>query len=505
MTPEAFAQDRLGELIAKYLDRALDDGEWEELDRTLAADAGAARRFASATRFEQQLRQLTRAQGNADSVKHLSMSERIAAYVSPSERDIPALAPPSRPSPALQPKRSNERPRRVAAGWWTAAAAAAALLIATLSVPMLVKGTKPGAGSNVAQGPASPHAPIATVVFLGARVHGAPLPRLIRPNGASEPLSMGQQLLPGDHIDSGGLRDSAPETCVGLSLNLGATLDLAPGTQCDLREQTRISVSAGRLFASVDKSASHVAGTAARLTIETPSADVRITGTRFDLTAESERTLVRMEDGTVEVGNAAGSRPVSTLQECVIAKGSAPLAPTSIAKSELWLGQRSDAAGTGVLWDCGFGGGGGTWIVTSGTMASAPDGGKALASVAAAGHDAGAATDTSLSVAAKSSQPWLFIAPADFVLRVRARSEHAGGMVVQMEANGQAWRANVADVGTENGWVRLDLRAADFISSSGAAIPGGASVSAIRIDGLGLGTVWVDSLRLASGAASTTH
>lgn len=175
---------------------------------------------------------------------------------------------------------------------------------------------------------------------LGKVAYASPDSVLIR-NGVREPAILGKAVLEGDQFETSAA-NGLNERKVRLALTLfsGANVDLAEESAFSVLDARTAELKRGLLYASVEKdtSASYKAGEYKWL-IRTPSANVGITGTRFDLHAEKAETRVQMEEGTVSFFNARGAQSVGSFKASSARTTTRPSQPTPFAPESLWRGR----------------------------------------------------------------------------------------------------------------------------------------------------------------------
>ena len=231
---------------------------------------------------------------------------RILVYVRASGESTRFFASVQERARQRLPRRAAARRARAPLWRWVAAAAVAMAIIG-----YFILGSSPRAGEVVA-----------------VRGAGAVLLR----GGRSLPVGRGAEIRPGDRIESG-----AP---VELRLEGGAEIDLAAGSALGVFSGEIVRLEAGRLYAAVPSP---------RLVLSTPVAEVRVRGTRFELSAEGDRAELKMEEGRADFSTPAGTRSVEALQACAARRGSAPQLPVPIRLEGIWRGRRGGATARPLL------------------------------------------------------------------------------------------------------------------------------------------------------------
>lgn len=174
---------------------------------------------------------------------------------------------------------------------------------------------------------------------LGKIAYAAPESVLIR-NGIREPAILGNAIQEGDLFETSSIGSSERKAALGLTLFNGAAVDLSEATSFKILDVGNAELQRGLLYASVEKdtSASYKAGEY-KWVIRTPSANVGILGTRFDLHAEKAETRVQMEEGTVSFFNGRGSQAVGAFKSSTARTATRPSQPAPFATESLWRGR----------------------------------------------------------------------------------------------------------------------------------------------------------------------
>lgn len=149
------------------------------------------------------------------------------------------------------------------------------------------------------------------------------------------PARVGDRVREGDRVVAAAVpRKDVGDAAASLVLG-GVRCEVAAGSELELLAHGVVRVHGGRVYAQVD----HPPGPPReRWRVLAGDANLVITGTRFDLQV-GERTIVRLEEGSITVANPHGIRHVSNLEECAVLPGHAPPLPRTITIDDLWRGR----------------------------------------------------------------------------------------------------------------------------------------------------------------------
>jgi len=297
------------ERISAFLERRIDEAAAAELLRDAEQDPAALDAVSDALEMHRALEIL-----HAPARDVERDAGRILVYVRASGESTRFFASVQELARQRRPRRSVAR-RAKPAGWrWVAAAAVALAVVGYFALR-----TSPRVGEVVA-------------------VHGADA--VLTRGGRGVPLGRGIELRPGDRIESGVRGKGAPRQAVELRLEGGAEIDLAAGSILRALSGETVRLESGRLYASVSSPS---------LVLSTPEAEVRVRGTRFELSSEGGRAELKMEEGQADFATSAGLRNVEALHSCEARRGSAPGAPVPIRLEGIWRGRRGGATARSLL------------------------------------------------------------------------------------------------------------------------------------------------------------
>ncbi len=239
-------------------------------------------------------------------------------------------------------------------GGFTAIAAAAAAAVVTIggsgSLGSLVgsgllgsAGTGTGTGGET-QVVASAEATTARVIEIVRAAGGDPGTGVdVRAAGGTF-----AQASPDGSVPAGGTIRTDSRTRVRLALSDGSELTLNHGTELSLDAEVprRFRLASGEVLADIE----HLeAGPNASFT--TPTGQVEVVGTKFDLAATDELASVRVTRGKVRVSNAGGTVEVDQGEEGVLRASGAPVVSPAIdlARAVAWADLGGDSATAGIV------------------------------------------------------------------------------------------------------------------------------------------------------------
>ncbi|MBN8615491.1 MAG: FecR domain-containing protein, partial [Deltaproteobacteria bacterium] len=232
-------------------------------------------------------------------------------------------------------------------GGFAAIAAAAAAAVVTIgsggSLGSLLgsAGTSGGGGTEVV---ASADATTARVIEIVRAAGGDPGTGVdVRAAGGTF-----AEVSPDATVPAGGTIRTDARTRVRLALSDGSELTLNHGTELSLDAEVprRFRLAAGELLADIE----HL-DDGPNASFTTPTGQVEVVGTKFDLTATDELASVRVTRGKVRVSNATGTVEVDQGQEGVLRTSGAPVVSPAIdlARAVAWADLGGDSATAGIV------------------------------------------------------------------------------------------------------------------------------------------------------------
>jgi ferric-dicitrate binding protein FerR (iron transport regulator) len=310
---------RFDDLMSRYLDASLDDGEQREL-ADLARVPGNAAILFEVLRMDRQISGLLSAPSKSETMARSVLDDiRRADEAGSSGRRLFAKSI----TPRIRRRRAQRDWSRVTAASLAAACIAIFFFWRQTSREMLLQ-------------------PVGSVAAVDAAASGAI--RIQAGGQLSARLSVGMALHAGDRIEAFGDAGAAwPQTAAALRLFDGAAVQMGEGAILMIQnggDEPVVRLETGRLFiesSSLSRSGRH-------LRVRSPCGDVLCLGTRFEVFAGKDVTTVIVEAGRVALSNALGEQRLQALETSRAQAGTAPSEPTTVAASDIWRGVDSETA-----------------------------------------------------------------------------------------------------------------------------------------------------------------